>query len=79
MPTLRFKGFSHTAVYRGPSGTWEAGDEKEVNQADANRLMEDFSEYFEPVGSAVAAPKKTRAVQSPTKRGGASKVKKVNK
>ena len=79
MPTLKFKGFSHTATYNGPSGSWNAGDEKEVNQADADRLMEDFSEYFEPVGSAVAAPKKSRAVKSPTKRGGASKAKKADK
>lgn len=79
MPTLKFKGFSHTATYNGPSGSWKAGEEKEVDQADADRLMEDFSEYFEPVGSAVAAPKKSRAVKSPTKRGGASKVKKAEK
>ena len=79
MPTLKFKGFSHTATYNGPSGAWSAGDEKEVSQADADRLLEDFSEYFEAVGSAVAAPKKTRAVKSPTKRGGASKVKKADK
>ena len=79
MPTLKFKGFSHTANYRGSTGSWKAGDEKEVSQADADRLMEDFSGYFEPVGSAVAAPKKTRAVKSPTKRGGASKAKKVTK
>ena len=79
MPTLKFKGFSHTANYNGPSGSWEAGQEKEVSQADADRLLEDFSEYFEPVGSAVAAPKKSRAVKSPTKRGGASKVKKADK
>ena len=79
MPTLKFKGFSHTATYNGPSGSWKAGDEKEVSKADAERLLEDFSEYFEPVGSAVAAPKKSRAVKSPTKRGGASKVKKADK
>ena len=79
MPTLKFKGFSHTATYNGPSGSWKAGDEKEVSQADENRLMDDFSEYFEPVGSAVAAPKKSRAVKSPTKRGGASKAKKADK
>ena len=79
MPTLKFKGFSHTATYNGPSGSWKAGDEKEVSKADADRLLEDFSEYFEAVGSAVAAPKKTRAVKSPTKRGGASKTKKVSK
>jgi len=79
MPTLKFKGFSHTATYNDPSGSWNAGDEKEVNQADADRLLEDFSEYFEAVGSAVAAPKKSRAVKSPTKRGGASKVKKAEK
>ena len=79
MPTLKFKGFSHTATYNGPSGSWKAGDEKEVSKADADRLLEDFSEYFEAVGSAVAAPKKPRAVKSPTKRGGASKTKKVSK
>tara|TARA_R100000655_G_scaffold35427_2_gene68886 strand:+ start:446 stop:685 length:240 start_codon:yes stop_codon:yes gene_type:complete len=79
MPTLKFKGFSHTATYNGPSGSWKAGDEKEVSKADADRLLEDFSEYFEPVGSAVAAPKKSRAIKSPTKRGGASKVKKADK
>ena len=79
MPTLKFKGFSHTATYNGPSGSWKAGDEKEVSKADADRLLADFAEYFAPVGSAVAAPKKTRAVQSPTKRGGASKTKKVSK
>ncbi len=79
MPTLKFKGFSHTATYNGPSGSWCAGDEKEVSQADADRLLESFPEYFEPVGSAVAAPKKSRAVKSPTKRGGASKAKKAEK
>ena len=75
MPTLKFKGFSHTATYSGPSGSWKAGQEKEVSKADADHLLESFSEYFEPVGSAVAAPKKSRAVKSPTKRGGASKAK----
>jgi len=68
MPTLRFKGFSHTAVYRGPSGTWEAGDEKEVTPSEAERLRGSFGDAFEPVASAVAKPKKSRAVKSPTKR-----------
>lgn len=78
MPTLKFKGFAHTAVYRGPSGTWEAGDEKEVTAQEAERLQADFGAVFEAVGSAVAAPKKSRSVKSPTKRGGASKAKKAD-
>jgi len=75
MPTLKFRGFSHTAAYNGTSGSWKAGDEKKVSQADADRLLADFSEYFEAVGSAVAAPKKSRAVKSPTKRRAVSKSK----
>jgi len=78
MPTLKFKGFAHTAVYRGPSGTWEAGDEKEVTAKEAERLQADFGAVFDAVGSAVAAPKKSRSVKSPTKRGGASKAKKAD-
>jgi hypothetical protein len=77
MPTLKFKGFAHTAVYRGPSGTWSAGDEKEVTPAEAARLGEDFPDAFEPVGSAISKPKKSRAVKSPTKRGGSSKTTKA--
>jgi len=68
MPTLRFKGFAHTAVYRGPSGTWEAGDQNEVSAKDAEQLLADYGDAFESVGSAVAAPKTSRAVKSPTKR-----------
>ena len=79
MPTLKFKGFSHTAIYRGSTGVWSPGDEKEVSDAEAQRLQADFGDAFEAVGSAVAAPKKSRAVKSPTKRGGTSKVKKVSK
>ena len=79
MPTLKFKGFAHTAVYRGPSGTWEAGEEKEVTAQEAERLQADFCAVFEAVGSAVAAPKKSRAVKSPAKRGGASKAKATTK
>tara|TARA_Y100001938_G_scaffold30895_1_gene42012 strand:+ start:402 stop:641 length:240 start_codon:yes stop_codon:yes gene_type:complete len=79
MPTLKFKGFPHTAIYRGSTGVWSPGDEKEVSDAEAQRLQADFGDAFEAVGSAVAAPKKSRAVKSPTKRGGTSKVKKVSK
>lgn len=78
MPTLKFKGFAHTAVYRGPSGTWQIGDEKEVTAEEAERLQADFGAVFEAVGSAVAAPKKSRSVRSPTKRSGASKAKKAD-
>ena len=79
MPTLKFKGFPHTSIYRGSTGVWNPGDEKTVSDADANRLQSDFGDAFEAVGSAVAEPKKTRAVKSPTKRGGASKAKKADK
>lgn len=79
MPILRFKGFKHTNIYRGSTGEWGPGDEKNISDADAKRLQADYGDAFEPVGSAVAAPKKSRAVKSPTKRGGASKVKKVDK
>lgn len=79
MPTLKFKGFAHTAVYRGRSGTWQIGDEREVTADDAERLLADFPGIFEAVGSAVAAPKKSRAVSSPAKRGGTSKAKKADK
>lgn len=79
MPTLKFKGFPHTAIYRGTTGVWSPGDEKMVSDEDAKRLQADFGNAFEAVGSALAAPKKTRAVKSPTKRGGASKAKKADK
>ena len=79
MPTLKFKGFPHTSIYRGSTGVWNPGDEKKISDADAKRLQADYGDAFEAVGSAVAAPKKSRAVKSPTKRGGASKVKKVSK
>ena len=79
MQTLKFKGFPHTAIYRGSTGVWSPGDEKQVSDAEAQRLQADFGDAFEAVGSAVAAPKKSRAVKSPTKRGGTSKVKKVSK
>jgi hypothetical protein len=75
MPTLQFKGFPHTATYQGPTGHWAPGDTKELSKADADQLVADFPGAFEAVGSAVAAPKKSRAVKSPTKRGGASKAK----
>ena len=79
MPTLKFKGFAHTAVFNDPTGAWKAGDEKEVTAQEAKRLQADFGASFEAVGSAVAAPKKSRSVKSPTKRGGASKAKKADK
>jgi hypothetical protein len=78
MPTLKFKGFAHTAVFNDPTGAWKAGDEKEVTAQEAERLQADFGASFESVGSAVAAPKKSRSVKSPTKRGGASKAKKAD-
>lgn len=68
MPTLRFKGFAHTEIYRGPSGSWSPGDEKEVTPEQAKQLLADYGGAFESVGSAVAKPKKSRAVKSPTKR-----------
>lgn len=78
MPTLKFKGFAHTAVFNDPTGKWKAGDEKEVSAEDASRILADFGAVFEAVGSAVAAPKKSRSVKSPTKRSGASKAKKAD-
>lgn len=79
MPTLKFKGFAHTAFLHDPTGKWKAGDEKEVSADDASRLLADFGAVFESLGSAVAAPKKSRAVKSPAKRGAASKAKKADK
>jgi len=75
MPVLLFKGFAHTPAYIGPSGRWVKGDQREVEKAEADRLLADFPQCFEAVGSAVAAPKKSRAVKSPTKRRAASKPK----
>ena len=80
MPILRFKGFAHTPVYRGPSGLWGVGDQREVEAAEAARLLETFGEAFEAVGSAPSKPTKARAVKSPTKRRAApSKAKKGDK
>lgn len=72
MPTLLFKGFAHTPTYRGSTGSWSPGDEKEISPADADRLLSDFPTAFEAVGSAPSKPAKTRAVKSPTKRRSAS-------
>lgn len=80
MPILKFKGFPHTPVYRGPSGLWATGDEKEVEAAECERLLASFGDAFEAVGSAPSKPTKTRAVKSPTKRRAApSKAKKGDK
>lgn len=80
MPVLKFKGFPHTPTYRGPTGVWVPGDEREVSAADSARLLEDFPGAFEAVGSAPSKPTKTRAVKSPTKRRAApSKAKKGDK
>jgi len=68
MPILRFKGFAHTPVYRGLTGLWGVGDQREVEAAEAERLLGDFPGAFEAVGSAPSKPAKTRAVKSPTKR-----------
>ena len=79
MPTLLFKGYPHMDQYNDPNVSVKAGEEVEVTTDQAAYLLETFSEAFEAVGSAVAAPKKSRAVKSPTKRGGASKAKKADK
>ena len=68
MPILHFKGFPHTDTYNGPSVSVKAGDKVEVSKEKADYLLETFGSVFEAVGSAVAAPKKSRAVKSPTKR-----------
>jgi len=68
MPTLQFKGFAHSTTYRGPSGLWSVGDEKEVSTEEAERLCGSFGGAFEAVGSAVSKPTTSRAVKSPTKR-----------
>ena len=73
MPILHFKGFPHTDTYNGPSVSVKAGDKVEVSKAKADYLLETFGSVFEAVGSAVAAPKKSRAVKSPTKKRAASK------
>ena len=75
MPILLFKGFPHMDLYNGPDVSVKAGEKVEVSKERADYLLESFGDVFEAVGSAVAAPKKSRAVKSPTKRGGASKVK----
>ena len=79
MPTLKFKGYPHMDQYNGPGVRVKAGEEVEVTAEQSAYLLETFGDAFEPVGSAVAAPKKSRAVKSPTKRGGASKAKKADK
>lgn len=75
MQTLLFKGFPHMSVYRGPRGTWNAGDKREVSEEDATYLLETFGDAFEAVGSAPAKPAKTRAVKSPVKRRSTAKPK----
>ena len=79
MPTLLFKGYPHMDQYNGPGVSVKAGEEVEVTAAQAAYLLESFGDAFEAVGSAVAAPKKSRAVKSPNKRGGASKAKGTDK
>ena len=73
MPILLFKGFPHLKVYNGPGVFVEAGKECEVSDEKAAYLLETFGDAFEPVGSAVAKPKKSRAVKSPAKKRAASK------
>ena len=46
MPILLFKGFAHTPAYIGPSGRWVKGDKREVEKAEADRLLADFPQYF---------------------------------
>jgi hypothetical protein len=75
MQTLRFKGFPHTGVYRGPLGTWKKGEQHEVSEEGAAYLLETFGEAFEAVGSAPAKPANTRAVKSPVKRRSTAKPK----
>ena len=68
MPTLRFKGHPVLRVYRSRMGTWYEGDEVEVTDADADYILGSFSDLFEVVGSAPAAPAENRAVSSPKKK-----------
>ena len=75
MLILHFKGFPHTDTYQGPGVCVKAGENVEVTEEQAAYLVETFGEFFEAVGSAVAAPKKARAVKSPTKRRAVSKSK----
>ena len=75
MQTLLFKGFPHMSVYRGPQGTWNAGDKHEVSEEGAAYLLETFGDAFEAVGSAPAKPANTRAVKSPVKRRSTAKPK----
>lgn len=53
MPVLHFHGFPHTHVYHGPSGYWQAGDQREVEEVEAARLLRDFPGAF----TAVEPPK----------------------
>ena len=62
MPTLQFKGFPQRDYYNGPlTGFIKAGDKVEVDAEGAAYLVESFGDAFEPVGSAVSKPKKSRS------------------
>lgn len=73
MPVLRFRGFPHTPIYHGPTGSWSVGDEREVEAVEAARLLADFGAAFVVVGSAPIEPPKMVAVKSPKRRAAPSK------
>lgn len=68
---LRFAGFPHTTGYDGPSGSWSPGDEREVDAAEASRLLSDFGPAF--VLIEVPPPVQTVVVSSPPQRRGSNR------
>lgn len=47
MTTLRCEGMPpHGGPYRGPTGTWQPGEVREVSDEDAARLLERFPAQF---------------------------------
>ncbi len=65
---LRFLGFSHSPGYDGPSGSWSAGDVREVEEVEARRLLADFASAFEPVPTPAAPVAHTAMKEPPARR-----------
>lgn len=69
---IRFNGFPHTGNYQGPTGLWNAGDVREVDDEDAAVLLADFAGYFVPVEptepSTTGPPRHTAGIGAPRRR-----------
>lgn len=53
--------------YNGQTGRWERGEEKEVGEQEAHRLLASFPEWFEAVGGQAEEPAVGDAESAPEK------------